>query len=86
VAKEAVEQPGAAALFIRNYSGSLGLNATALKELTKLQIPSTTLAGKQRLRDCYFSSPDAQPKMTAAAGGDFTKFVDSNPSATRLMS
>jgi hypothetical protein len=86
VGKEAVEQPGAAALFIRNSSGSLDPNATeALKELTKLQLPSTTLVEIQRLTKCYFrSTADAQTKMTAAAGGDFTKFVDSSPSADQI--
>jgi hypothetical protein len=86
VGKEAVQQPGATALFIRNSSGNVDKNAAAaVQALTKLESPSGPRDALTHLRTCYFSSStDAQANMTKAAGGDLSKFVASKPTVDQI--
>ena len=88
VGKEAVQQPGATALFIRNSSGDVDKNAAAaVQALTKLETPPGARDALTNLRICYFSpSTDARAKdnMTKAAGGDFSKFIGSKPTVGQI--
>jgi hypothetical protein len=85
VGREAVQQPGAAALFIRDASGNVDANAVAaLQALKKAEMPVPSLAALKHLTDCYWNSPEAQAKIKAAAGGDLRAFIDSNPTAAQI--
>ncbi len=86
VGKDAVEQPGATALFIRNASGDMSPEAAAaIASLKKTEIGTGALKSYNRLLDCYWhTTPEAQAKIVSAADGDLRKFVDSKPTAAQI--